>query len=115
MERKVIDDGKARAIQELDNGRILLKVDKAVYDREAVVATAYKLTDTCFIHVDSAHPGHYAVYFSAKQLGIDLISQVDSFCNELIDQQLRQDLGKSNKSIKEMIVKKAFFPFQNNE
>lgn len=111
----MIDQGKAKTMQELEDGRVLLMVDKTVYDKEAVVATAYKFTDTCHIHVDSVAPGHYGVYFSPKQPNIDLAYQVDSFCNELVDQQLRQDLEKASRPIKELIVKKAFFPFQDNE
>lgn len=102
-------------IEELEDGRLLLKVDKTIYDKECVLASVYKFTGTCYIHIESIDSNHYGVYFLRKNPDIDLISQVDSFSNELIDQQVRQNLDRSNKSIKEMIVKKAFFPFQGND
>lgn len=115
MEGKMRQDDQMKMIQKLDDGRLLLKVDKTFYDHESVLAATYKFTDTCYIHVKSIDSEHYGVYFSPRQLDVDLVSQVNSFCNELIDQQVRQSLERSNKSIKEMIVKKAFFPFHENE
>ena len=35
----------------LDDGIILIKLDKSVYEKEAVMAAAYKLTNSCFIIV----------------------------------------------------------------
>ena len=34
-----------------DDGIILIKLDKSVYEKEAVMAAAYKLTNSCFIIV----------------------------------------------------------------
>ncbi len=115
MERKMRQDDKMKIMKKLEDGRFLMKVNKIIYDKESVLATVYKFTGTCYVHVDSIEPDHYGVYFSQKNPDIDLISQVDSFSNELIDQQVRQNLERSNKSIKEMIVKKAFFPFQGDD
>jgi len=108
-------DDKMKMIEELEDGRLLVNVDKTIYDKQSVLAAAYKSTGTCHIHVDSIDSDHYGVYFSRKNPDIDLASQVESFCSELIDQQVRQHLERSNKSIKEMIVKKAFFPFQGDD
>lgn len=108
-------DGKMKIIEELEDGRFWVKVNKTLYDKESVLVTAYKFTGNCRVHVDSIEPDYYGVYFSKKNPDVDLIVQVESFCNDLIDQQVRQDLEISNKSIKEMIVRKAFFPFQGND
>ena len=102
-------------IQRLENGQILLRVDKNIHNHEAILSTAYKFTNDCHIQIISQDSNYYGVYFSPKNPNIDLYSQVNDFCNELIDQQLRYDLDKSNKSIKELIIKKAFFPFQDHE
>jgi His-Xaa-Ser system protein HxsD len=102
-------------IQKLENGQILLRVNKKIYNHEAILSTAYKFTDNCYVHIAFIDSNYYGVYFTSKSSNIDLASQVNDFCNELIDQQLRYNLDKSNKSIKEMIIKKAFFPFQDNE
>ena len=102
-------------IQKLEDGRLLLKIDKSIYHQESILSTMYKFTDNCYIHIDSLDSDYYGVYFTAKHSNMDLFSEVNNFCNELIDQEIRYNLNSSNKSIKELIIKKAFFPFQNNE
>ena len=102
-------------IEDLGDGRLLLKVDKTIYHQESILSTAYKFTDSCYIQIDSIDSNYYGVYFTVKNPSVDLVSQVNNFCNELIDQETRYNLHKSNKTIKELIVKKAFFPFQTNE
>ena len=102
-------------IQKLEDGKLLLRVDKTVYNHDAILSATYKFTDNCFIYIDSIDASYYGVYFSPKNPIIDSISQVNDFCNELIDQQIRLNLDRSNKSIKELIMRKAFFPFQDHE
>jgi His-Xaa-Ser system protein HxsD len=103
-------------MQKFDDGRILLRVNKTIYCQEAILAAAYKFSDNYYVHVDSLDSDYYGVYFAAKQHpDTDLISHIKNFGNELIDQQLRYNLDQSNKSIKELIIKKAFFPFESDE
>jgi His-Xaa-Ser system protein HxsD len=102
-------------IEKLEGDRLLLRVNKAIYSHEALLAAGYKFNGTCYIHVDALDSDYYGVFFTAKDTGIDLFFQVNNFCNELMDQQIRFNLNKSNRSIKELIVRKAFFPFENNE
>lgn len=98
-------------IQKFEDGRLLLRVDKNIYQHETILSTAYKFTDNCYIHIDSIDSNYYGVYFTPKLPNVDLTSQINAFCNELIDQQIRFNLDKTNKSIKELIIRKAFFPF----
>ena len=102
-------------IQKLKDGKIVLQVDKTIYKHDAVLAAAYKFTDNCYIHVESRDTHNYTVYFRPKNNNKDLPSLVNAFCNELIDQQIRFNLDLSSRSIKELIIKKAFFPFKDNE
>ena len=102
-------------IQKLEDDRLLLRVDKNIYRHDAILSAAYKFTDTCYIHVDSLDSNYYGVYFTAKHPDDNLTSQVNAFCNELIDQQIRFNLGSESRSVKELIIKKAFFPFQGDE
>lgn len=101
-------------IEELENGKIVLKVDKALYCQETVLTATYKFTDTYYIHVTSFDSNNYGVYLAPKNLEIKVKSVINEFWNELIDQQIRHNLAQSNNSIKELIIKKAFFPFQEN-
>ncbi|HDZ87457.1 MAG TPA: His-Xaa-Ser system protein HxsD [Nitrospirae bacterium] len=100
-------------IQRLETGKLILRVDKSMFHREAILSAAYKFTDSCYIQIASLDSDYYGVYFTSKSPNIDLDYKVNGFCNELIDQQLRHNLDDSNKSIKAMIIKKAFFPFHD--
>jgi len=46
----------------LDDGIILIKLDKSVYEKEAVMAAAYKLTNSCFIIVKPLENNQLGVY-----------------------------------------------------
>jgi His-Xaa-Ser system protein HxsD len=101
-------------IEELGNGKTGLKVDKSLYCQEAILTTTYKFTDSCYIHVLSFDSNNYGIYLTPKNSKTDVKSLINEFLNELIDQQIRYNLAQSNNSIKELIIKKAFFPFQEN-
>lgn len=102
-------------IENLENGKILLRVYKSLHHYEAILKASYRFTENCFIHITSLDTQNYGIYFTAKKPEVDLLAQANEFSNELIDQELRYSLEESNRSIKELIIKKAFFPFQNNE
>lgn len=101
-------------IEELENGKIVLKVDKSLYCQEAILTATYKFTDTCYMHVMSVDSNNYGVYITPKNTETDVKLVINEFYNELIDQQIRHNLVQSNNSIKALIIKKAFFPFQEN-
>ena len=102
-------------MQKLEDGRLLLRVDKNIYQHEAILSATYKFTDNCYIHIDSLDSNYYGAYFTQKHPADDLTFQVNAFCNELIDQQIRLNLNNQNRSVKELIIKKAFFSFQDHE
>lgn len=101
-------------IEESENGKIVLKVDKSLYCQEAILTATYKFTDTCYIHITSMDSNNYEVYITPKNSETDVNSVINEFYNELIDQQIRYNLAQSNNSIKALIIKKAFFPFQEH-
>jgi His-Xaa-Ser system protein HxsD len=109
------DRSGVKPIEKLEDGRLLLQVNKAIYNHKTILAAVYKFTQTCYIHVDLIDSDHYGVFFTAKNPDIDFDFQVNNFCNELIDQQIRYGLDQSYRSIKELIIRKAFFPFEANE
>lgn len=102
-------------IEKFENDKILLRADKSIYHYDSILKASYKFTNNCFIHIASLDPQIYGIYFTSKKSDVNLLAEVNEFCNELIDQEIRYSLEQSNKSTKELIVKKAFFPFQNNE
>lgn len=105
-------------IEKIDNEKVILSVDKEIYCHNAVLAATYKFTNYCYIHIathTSADSDFYKISFTNKVLNMDLLSIVNQFCNELIDQQLRYNLAQTNNPIKALIIKKAFFPFEEYE
>ena len=93
----------------MDNGRLLLEVNKKIYENEAIMQAAYRFNDKCYIHIDPISEDAMGVYFKAKETNnIDLEEIADNFCNELIDQQLRLNADKKYSGIRDEIVKKAF-------
>jgi len=56
----------------LDDGIILIKLDKSVYEKEAVMAAAYKLTNSCLIIVKPLENNQLGVYFEPKNNHSDL-------------------------------------------
>ena len=92
---------------------IILNFDKNVYSIEAILKAIYKFTNECYIQINSSDANSHRISFSLKENSSDLKKQINEFSNELIDQQVRFNLDKANHKIKEMIIRKAFFPFEN--
>jgi His-Xaa-Ser system protein HxsD len=97
-----------------DDCRTLLKIDGAVYTKEAILETTYKFTDTCYIEIESDEK-FYRISFLAKEPNLDLANKMKQFSNALLDQQIRLNLRSFNRELTELVIKKAFFPFQNYE
>jgi len=104
-------------IQKLEKNKFVLRVNKAIYCKEAILAAAYKFGNFFYFNIDSIDLDNYGVFFVSKIENDEnrVNALINEFCNELIDQQIRFNLDKSNSSIKALIIKKAFFPFQENE
>jgi len=93
-----------------DTGALGLAVDLSVFSQEAVLRTAYKLTDRCYLFVEreATAGGRLVVTFRSKADGTALQDLVGEFSNELIDQQLREQLAREAGPIREILVAQAF-------
>lgn len=97
-------------IEIINDNEIHLKLRKDIYASEAILETSYKFTDQCYLFVGQASDEIYLINFKKKvECAIALKEIVDSFCNELIDQQVRIITEKKFSNIRDEIVKKAFF------
>lgn len=88
-----------------------IELDVHLYSRDAILNTAYLFTNKCHIDLRSYGDTTAEVIFTLKpnsELELDTIAK--DFLNELIDQQLRVNIGQETKVIKELIVKEAFAP-----
>ena len=94
------------------NNIIVFKVKKELYSKDAILETGYKFTNNYYFEIESQDK-NYLIKLRPKITYIDTKNIKEDFLNELIDQQLRFDLNQKNHLLREMIIKKAFFPFFN--
>jgi len=101
--------------RKLGDGRLLLTLSKEIYEKNAVMAAAYKLTDSCTVLIRPSGETEMEVVFEPKDenttSSLDKIA--NKFCNDVLDQQIRLDLEKRYGNIRELIVKHAFSPIKD--
>jgi His-Xaa-Ser system protein HxsD len=87
-------------------------VEISTYSRVAVLKTAYWFTDRCYVYILSSRsaPGVLEVELRLKKEETDkqLETLCREFCNQLLDQQVRQDVLGETKAIREALIEKAF-------
>lgn len=96
-------------------GGLEVTLSKAIYEKEAVFAAAYALSNLCRNRIEPAQAGYVKVSLefldSCKES--DGLEVENKFMNELIDQQLRLDLEKRYGAIRRLIVQQAFAPLDD--
>ena len=104
-------------IRQLEKDKFAILLNKTIYCSEAILAAAYKFSEFFYFKIDSKDSDYFEVLFAFKKdaEGSSVNSLIHDYCSELIDQQIRFNLNKSNSAIKALIIKKAFFPFQEND
>lgn len=100
---------------EIEDGKILITIDKSIYEKEAVMATAYKMTESCVFLVKPLGEKCLGVYMEPKnnQDKDELKAIAKKFCNQMLDQQLRLDTEKQFGNIRDLLIKQAFSPIEN--
>ncbi len=94
-------------VKKIDKNKLLLKVDCSVYDKEAVIQASYKFTNECYLNIETV-ADYFEVYFQSKEKSANLEKISLEFGNEIIDQQIRLQVGREFKEIREQLVCKAF-------
>lgn len=102
-------------LEELEDGKILLKLSKRLYEKEAIFSAGYKFTDLCYVYIEPIDEGYVGVFFKAKENSSNqqLKDIAHQYINEVLDQQIRLDLEKRYGNIRELIVEHAFKPIKN--
>ncbi|MFN8614052.1 MAG: His-Xaa-Ser system protein HxsD [Vulcanimicrobiota bacterium] len=84
-------------------------IDSSIYSVQAVLRAAYWLTERCYFHVTRSAEGHYLVHMAPKSDNPEPLEQIAAeFSTSLIDQQLRIELAESSRTVRDLIVAKAF-------
>ena len=98
----------------MDEQRIFLRlqISKTLYDKEAIIATAYSLSGDCQINFQNETEESIEISLEPKIEKEDTNFE-NKFLGELVDQQLRINLENRFGKIRELIVKHAFAPLDN--
>jgi len=105
----------------IEEGRICISLYRLFYQKEAVLATAQKMTGNYYVEIKSLDSERAGIYLKPKIEGSEgalanVYEEVaNNFCNEVIDQQVRLDLEKRYGKIRELIVRQAFAPITVDE
>lgn len=98
-----------------EDGSIFVELSKEIYHRDAVLKASAKFSDF-YVHISPYSEYYVGVTFKAKpDVKADIESAALNFCNEVLDQQIREDLLKSNGHIRDMIYEHAFSPIKDLE
>lgn len=100
---------------DLHNQGLDIEISGKVYCKEAVLECGYKFTDRCWIHITHSTGSTIKVHLAARDKNTNLQDVAKEFRNALIDYQLRVDLDQKMRPMRELIIRKAFFPFENEE
>jgi His-Xaa-Ser system protein HxsD len=97
-------------IRFIDAARVAIEIDASIYSQDAILRATYKFTDRGYVLLQSHDvPAHCCIaHLIAKSPLVDLGVLVGEFCNELLDQQLRQRLESQFGDIRSLIVAEAF-------
>ena len=80
---------------------------KEVYNKDALLKAAYSYTDRAYIHID-VDENNYIVDVNMKDNSESNDIKLEAFQNEILAQMVRQDIRRKTKSIRELILARAF-------
>jgi His-Xaa-Ser system protein HxsD len=87
-------------------GRVVVRVDAAVYPLDAVYGAAYEMLDRAWVFL-GAVKGGVAVELRRKAAGGDLEALAGDFGDRLLDHALRVSLAREHGAMRELIVSRA--------
>lgn len=90
-----------------DGDDLLAEVDLGVYPMAALLRVAHRFTDRCYLHLRHHTQTVIEVRFRAKSLGASLDTIAGEFCNEILDQALREIVASESESVRNLIMAHA--------
>jgi His-Xaa-Ser system protein HxsD len=96
---------KATFLQAESDG-LLVQVDLGVYPISALLRVAYRFTDRCYLHLQRAGDS-VDVRFRTKTASPPLDQIAGDFCNELLDQSLREIVARESEPVRNLILAHA--------
>lgn len=97
-----------------NENKILIKINMSTFEKQAVLAASHKFTDNYYVQLNDFPENSIEVSFKQKDKTQQLSGMVlEEFMNELLDQQMRVIVERECGKMRDLIVEKAFFPFNN--
>lgn len=90
-----------------ESGVRVITVDTAVYGLTAILKSAYLFTGRAFLHLQRVGDDQVEVRIRPKQAGSDPDDMAGDFLNDLIDQRLREIVGRETQAARDLIVAHA--------
>ncbi len=90
-----------------DSEGLLAEVDLGIYSASALMKVVYKFTDRCFVHLQHRSERIVEVRFRAKGGQIALETIAGEFCNELLDQGLREIISRESETTRNLVLAHA--------
>jgi His-Xaa-Ser system protein HxsD len=89
---------------------VTLKLDTSIFSLEAIKKTAYKFAGQTSVTITPASASSVSVFFdfSGRYEKNDRRQIVADFCNELLDQDLREIIKKDTGPLRNLIIAHAF-------
>lgn len=93
------------------------RFSKEVYHNEAIKNAALKYKEVFFIKIDYREDGYFYVTFMTKDSSgkEDLLSRINDFHNDLLNEQIIIDLSNRYGKLREIIYEHAFRPIERNK
>ena len=86
----------------------VLEVDCQIYSREVVLRAGHVASARCYVALRSVGEGHIQVELTPREEAVAASELVGAFWNELLNQQVREDVERETRAIRELIVAQAF-------
>ena len=96
---------KATFLQ-VDGDGLITRVDLGIYSMSALLRVAYRFTDRCYLHLERDGFSVY-VRFRAKASAPPLDQIAGEFCNELLDQTLREIVAQESEPVRNLVLAHA--------
>ena len=97
------------------NNELLLRIDKSIYEKVAILKTCYLFQDKFHTNIKQLSDSTYGIFLKRKNDKLEFGDLAKEFFNELIDQQIRLENERMFGDLRREIVKQAFKPIHYNE
>lgn len=92
---------------EHEAGQQLARIDLSIYGLDALLKSAYRFTDRCFIHLQRTSPNVVEVRMRPKSTTDEPDTILREFFNDLLDQKLREVVAAETAGIRDLIMAHA--------